>query len=59
MRQTWMFLTTADVCQRLPGELVCSSEEHRAEMLAQDRLDRAACDEAALKRAIERGVVLP
>lgn len=60
MRQRYIILTVAGGCERIPdGHPVCSSEECRQRHLEQDRVDQAARDEAALSRAIERGVILP
>lgn len=59
MRQTYIVLTFESGCQRIPSDLVCSNNGCRDRHLEQDRADQAERDEAAMKRAIERGVILP
>lgn len=59
MRQTYIVLTFAKSCERIPDQLVCTNEECRERQRVQDREDQRARDDAAMQRAIERGVILP
>ena len=60
MHQTYIILTFDKGCQRIPnGHPVCTNEECREQHRKQDRADAKARDEAAMQRAIERGVILP
>jgi hypothetical protein len=59
MRQTYIFLTLSTGCQRIPDVLRCTNQECEDRQREQDRADAEARSEAAMQRAIERGVILP
>jgi hypothetical protein len=59
MRQTYIVLTFAGGCQRIPDALRCTNDVCLTKQREQDRADQKVRDEAALQRAIERGVILP
>lgn len=60
MRQQYIVLTFKGGCQRIPdGHPVCTNRECIDRQREQDRADQKVRDEAALQRAIERGLILP
>ena len=60
MRQRYIFLTFASGCERIPdGHPVCTNQACIDRQHEQDRADQKAQDDAALQKAIDRGVILP
>jgi len=59
MRQTYIFLTFDKGCQRIPDALRCTNDDCLRQQREQDRADQKARDEAAIQKAIERGVITP
>lgn len=58
MRRTYIVLTLAAECRRIPSGWACT-EECEEERTRQRRIGQAERDEAAIQEAIERGVIDP